>query len=443
MARHVTTLSRTATSLRVAAATAALALLAFASVPATAQDFTTLKGHGGPVMGLAVSPAGRVASASFDNSVGLWQGREPTWLEAHDAAVVDVIFPSDGVIASGGDDFAVRLWQDGAPRLLGRHKGKVTDLALSPDGQTIASASWDGTVALWPLSGGQARWLTELGGGVNDVAFAPDGRHLYAATSAGDLLLFDLTRDDPPRALSQNGFGINEIVLAPDGSWLAYGMVNGTTWVIDPLTGDKLRDFAVERKPVLAMAHHAATGQLAIGYGDGYIITIDTNAWRLSKGFQAMRDGPAWALAWTPDGEMIWAGGIDNVIYGWPVALFGKVEPPDSASRSFLRDAASMPNGERQFMRKCSICHALEPGESRKAGPTLYGIFGREAGTLPGYRYSETLLAANIVWTEDTIDALFDQGPDHFIPRSKMPMQRITRAEDRDDLIAFLKRATE
>ena len=39
-----------------------------------AQDFTTLKGHGGPIMGLAVAEDGRVGSASFDNSVGLWRG---------------------------------------------------------------------------------------------------------------------------------------------------------------------------------------------------------------------------------------------------------------------------------------------------------------------------------------------------------------------------------
>ena len=44
---------------------------------------------------------------------------------------------------------------------------------------------------------------------------------------------------------------------------------------------------------------------------------------------------------------------------------------------------------------------------------------------------------------DDTIDALFDLGPDHYIPGSKMPMQRITTAEDRKDLVGFLKHATQ
>ena len=94
-------------------------------------------------------------------------------------------------------------------------------------------------------------------------------------------------------------------------------------------------------------------------------------------------------------------------------------------------------------MRKCSICHSLTDDASRKAGPSLHGLFGRPAGTLPGYRYSPTLSGSDIVWNDATIDALFDIGPDHYIPDSKMPMQRITRAEDRADLIEFLKRETQ
>ena len=41
-----------------------------------------------------------------------------------------------------------------------------------------------------------------------------------------------------------------------------------------------------------------------------------------------------------------------------------------------------MSNGERQFARKCSVCHTLKADGKRRAGPTLYGVFGRRAGTL-------------------------------------------------------------
>lgn len=74
--------------------------------------------------------------------------------------------------------------------------------------------------------------------------------------------------------------------------------------------------------------------------------------------------------------------------------------------------------------------------------PSLKGVFGRRAGTVKGYRYSQALEGSDIVWTEETIDQLFDLGPDHVTPGSKMPMQRIASARDRADLIAFLKRET-
>jgi cytochrome c len=110
--------------------------------------------------------------------------------------------------------------------------------------------------------------------------------------------------------------------------------------------------------------------------------------------------------------------------------------------RSFLKNPDEMSNGERQFMRKCSICHTLGPDSERRAGPTLYNLFGRPAGAIEGYPYSPILTNSDVIWSEETIDALFDIGPDHFIPGSKMPMQRITARSDRDDLIAYLKEAT-
>ncbi|MEW9919209.1 c-type cytochrome [Marimonas sp. MJW-29] len=409
---------------------------------AAANGFTTLKGHGGPVMGLAANTVGDIASASFDNSVGFWRKERPLWLEGHDAAVVDVVFAGDTEIISGGDDFSVRLWRDGESELLGRHRGKVTDLEVSPDRSRVASASWDGTVGIWSLRGEAHFRFDQHDAGFSDVAFSSDGKRLFAATSAGEIVIYDLATRDRPRVLVRNGFGINEMILGPGDAWLAYGAVDGVTRVVDPLTGDQLSDFTLDRRPILAMAFDPVNQQIAVGDGHGYIMIIDTGRWIIVRDFRAMREGPVWALAFDPEGETIYAGGLDNVIFRWPVALLDAFAPAENVERSFLRDADEMSNGERQFMRKCSICHSLERDGGRKAGPTLHGVFGRPAGSLPGYRYSQTLLTSQIVWSENTIDALFDEGPDHYIPNSKMPMQRITAAQDRDDLIAYLKRET-
>lgn len=417
--------------------------LMFAALPvvAEAQEFTTLKGHGGPVMAIAVSEAGQVATASFDNSVGLWDGRDPAWLDGHAAAVNAVVFAGAQGVVSGGDDFTVRLWRDGKSWELGEHRGKVTSLAVQPGAMWVASGSWDGTVRLWPLGGGIAYVLPDPGAGVNALAFSRDGKVLFAATTEGHVLRYDMTHPKAaPLPLVRHGFGVNRLVMGE--GWLAYGAVDGVTRVIDAASGAALADFTLERRPILAMAYHAQTAQIAVGDGQGYIMMLDAANWRITRDFRATRRGPVWALAFSRDGGTIWAGGLDDVAYGWPVALLDEFDATMGQERTFLREADTMPNGERQFMRKCSICHALDKGPSRKAGPSLYRVFGRRAGTVEGYAYSPVLDGSDIIWNDASIDALFDQGPDHYIPGSKMPMQVIAGAKDRADLIAFLKQAT-
>ncbi|SDG98515.1 c-type cytochrome [Alloyangia pacifica] len=412
--------------------------LMLCAAPVAAQEFATLKGHGGPIMGIAVAPSGQVATGSFDNSVGLWDGGMPRWLEGHAAAVTALTWGPEGTLVSGGDDFAVRVWGE-APRVLGQHQGKVAALAVSPNGRTVASGSWDGSIVLWSLDGDEGTALPAPGAGVNAVAY--DGADtLYAATMAGALLRYDLGTDDAPVALVQHGFGINRLALGP--GWIAYGAVDGGTRVIDLQTGAPIADLTLDRRPILAMSYNAPSHQLAVGDGEGYIMIVDTESWQITRDFRATRQGPVWALAFSPDGTVIHAGGLDDAAYSWPVEALDVFEPGIDGARSFLRAAETMPNGERQFMRKCSICHALTAGPSRKAGPTLHGVFGRRAGTVPGYSYSDTLDGSDITWNEATIDALFDQGPDHYIPGSKMPMQVIAGGSDRADLIDYLKQAT-
>ncbi|WP_170412373.1 c-type cytochrome [Ruegeria atlantica] len=410
-------------------------VLALVPLPAMAEFFT-LKGHGGPIMGIATASDGRIATASFDNSVGVWTGQSPKWLEGHEAAVNSVVF-NGTAIYSAGDDFTLRKWPGG--QVVGQHKGKIVGIAASKT--HVATASWDGTIGVWPVDGSTPVTLGPTGSGVNAVQFSSDGSHLYSGGVDGALRLWDVASGQEMDRLVEHGFGINELVLNEADNWIAYGAVDGVTRILDLTNGDE-RDFTLERRPILALALSPDRSSLAVGDGEGYIMVIDTVDWRIAQDFRATLRGPVWALAFSPDGENLHAGGIDEAMYSWPVAALGDQEQMASTEPSFLKDPKEMENGERQFARKCSICHSLTPDGQRRAGPTLHGVFGRKAGTLPGYFYSDTLQDSDIVWNEETINALFDEGPDHYIPGSKMPMQRITQPQDRDDLIAFLRRAT-
>ena len=419
---------------------ALLIALTLTASPLLGGEFFTLSGHGGPIKGIATGPEGEITTASFDNSVGYWQGGQPQWLEAHAAAVNAVSFVDAATLVSAGDDFAVYRWDiaTGENTLLGSHKGKVMSLAVSPLGTTVASASWDGNIGIWPLDGGAPRFLQGHASSVNDVAFTPNGQGLYSASADGSIRYWDVTTGDQIAQILAGGFGINTLVLSPDAGWLAYGAVDGVTRIINPDNGALIKDFTLERRPVLAMALDRKAQTLAIGDGQGYISALNTADWSLLADFRATQRGPIWALAFSPDGTNIHAGGLDDTLYSWP--LNG---PKDAqmtvADAAFLQGAKATSRGEHQFNRKCSICHSLSADSQRRAGPTLQNLFGRPAGTVPGYIYSETLQTSQIIWGTETIDALFDLGPDVYIEGTKMPVQRITDPKDRAALIDFLR----
>jgi cytochrome c len=416
----------------------------FWATSGAAGDFFTLQGHGGPIMGIAVANTDQIATVSFDNAVGLWSDETPVWLDGHEAAVNAVLFAPDGRIYSAGDDFTLRVWgADGtADAVREGHKGKVVSLALSPDGTAVASASWDGSIGIWPADGSAPVFLTGHSGPVNDVAFTRDGMGLYSASADGSIRLWDLSINSERQRVIEHGFGVNELELNEDAGWLAYGAVDGGTRVLDIATGDTLADLTLERRPILSMAVSPDGELLAVGDGEGYIMVVETPDWRIARDFRATERGPVWALAFSNDGTNIHAGGLDPRMYSWPIAAMGEADPMATGSPSFLQAANTMPNGERQFMRKCSICHTLTPGSARRAGPSLYDLFGRQAGTVEDYTYSDALNGSEIIWDDDTIDALFDIGPEHYIPGTKMPMQRITGAQDRADLVTYLRKET-
>ena len=415
---------------------------------AGAADFARLAGHGGPVKGVAISADGRQAlTASFDYALGHWalpDGAELRRLTGHRAAVNTAAFLPDGRAATGGDDFDIRLWdlETGGSEVLSGHKGKVMALAVSPDGAYLASAGWDGWIGLWDLGTGRLiRMLKGHQSNVTDVTFAETGRVIYSASTDGTIRKWDRASGQELHRLVDHGFGINTILIDEAAGWLAYGGLDGGTRVLDLETGAILADLTLDRRPILAMAQSPDASQIAVGDGEGFIMVVATGTWAIIRDFRAAKRGPIWALAYTADNAGLLAGGLDDAAYLWPLDA---PRPPLMASgeRSFLNDPRKMDNGARQFYRKCSICHTLTPDDARRAGPTLWGVFGRPAGSLANYPYSPAMAEAGIIWTDETIGKLFEIGPDFYTPGSKMPMQRITQEQDRRDLIAFLRAHT-
>jgi cytochrome c len=94
-------------------------------------------------------------------------------------------------------------------------------------------------------------------------------------------------------------------------------------------------------------------------------------------------------------------------------------------------------NGRRAFLQ-CKSCHTVEPGGVNRVGPALHGMFGRAAGAAPGFRYSDALKASGIVWDEAKLDA-WVEDPRTLVPGNNMIYPGLRKAEDRRDLVAYLK----
>jgi len=86
---------------------------------------------------------------------------------------------------------------------------------------------------------------------------------------------------------------------------------------------------------------------------------------------------------------------------------------------------------------RCLACHALEYD---RTGPRHCGLFGRRAGSVPGFAYSEAMKRSRIVWDAKTLD-LFLADPLKTVPGTSMGYAGVKDRQERADLIAYLKQA--
>lgn len=117
----------------------------------------------------------------------------------------------------------------------------------------------------------------------------------------------------------------------------------------------------------------------------------------------------------------------------------GEAAKPESTSEVGVKDPAAA--GVAAFAT-CSSCHVAEEGAASMAGPNLYGVVGRKAGSLDDFAYSDALVNSGITWTEAELDA-FIADPAGKVPGTLMAAGAMPDAETRAAIVAYLRSLSE
>lgn len=85
----------------------------------------------------------------------------------------------------------------------------------------------------------------------------------------------------------------------------------------------------------------------------------------------------------------------------------------------------------------CQSCHSIQPGQSL-VGPSLAGVFGRKAGSVDGYAYSDAVKGLGVTWDETSLDKWLT-NPAAMAPGTKMTFAGYADPAQRKAVIDYLK----
>jgi len=91
---------------------------------------------------------------------------------------------------------------------------------------------------------------------------------------------------------------------------------------------------------------------------------------------------------------------------------------------------------------KCEACHDTTSAKTIKIGPPLYGVVDRPRASIAAFSYSGAMKAKGGTWTYDELFK-FLKSPGAYIPGTKMSFAGLSKADDRINLIAFLRSNTD
>ena len=111
--------------------------------------------------------------------------------------------------------------------------------------------------------------------------------------------------------------------------------------------------------------------------------------------------------------------------------------PTPSASASASATTSAAAATEPAAFAQCKACHAVEPGKNG-IGPSLAGIWGEKAATVPGFDFSDPMKNSGLTWNQATLDR-FLTDPRGVVPGTKMAFGGVKDAAKRQAIIDYIK----
>ncbi|KAF2820701.1 WD40 repeat-like protein [Ophiobolus disseminans] len=206
----------------------------------------TLEGHSSMVNSVAFShDSMRLASASYDRTVKIWDASSGTCLqtlEGHSDAVRSVAFSHDSTrLASASDDRTVKIWDASSGACLQTLKGHssyVSSVAFLHDSTRLASASWDRTVKIWDASSGTClQTLKGYSSCVSSVAFSHNSTRLALASDNRTVKIWDTSSGACLQTLKGYSSHVSSVAFSHNSTRLASASDDRTVKIWDASSG--------------------------------------------------------------------------------------------------------------------------------------------------------------------------------------------------------------
>ena len=305
------------------------------------------------VQAIEFSPDGRnLAIANNNGVIKIWDissGRELRTLQSDSAEVIKISYSLDGkTLASLDHSGKIRLWNlEAEPNIIPEKQDlfinniqenglsysiliyphdiqEVNDfelpdtlaLTFSPDGQTLASASFDGTVKLLNTSGREREKLIDHNSEVTGISFSPDGLTLASGSLDGNIKIWDIESKKHQNLLIHNG-GITSVNFSPNGKFLASTSLDESAHLWN-LSEHQPQALITHEDEAWGIDFSSNNRTLASASKDGIIRFWDIHGQEI-KSVKGHHEAIS-SLSFSPNGQILASASFDKTVKLWSVS---------------------------------------------------------------------------------------------------------------------------